>query len=136
MLFRSPIAYSEVPGGSISTTGFYIAGSDEIHYIDDYKTKLRLFKYGTNAEKIVVNDQIGTIDHDNGILDVRNLNVTALADVDWEWTVKPKSNDVVSALTQIARIARDHLYVTAIPDNSASGDLRAGYNYTFSSSRS
>jgi hypothetical protein len=130
----NPIAYSETPGGSISTTGFYISGSDEIHYIDDYKTNLRLFKYGTNAEKIVVNDQIGTIDHDNGILDVRNLNVAALADIDWEWTVKPRSNDVVSALTQIAKIARDHLYVTAIPDNSASGDLRAGYNYTFSNS--
>lgn len=130
----NPIAYSEVAGGSIATTGFYIAGSDEIHYIDDLKTNLRLFKYGTNAEKIVVNEQIGTIDHENGILDIRNLNVTALADIDWEWTVKPRSNDVVSALTQIAKIARDHLYVTAIPDNSATGDLRAGYNYTFSNS--
>lgn len=130
----NPIAYSEVAGGSIATTGFYVDGSDEIHYIDDLKTNLRLFKYGTNAEKIVVNEQIGTIDHENGILDIRNLNVTALADIDWEWTVKPRSNDVVSALTQIAKIARDHLYVTAIPDNSATGDLRAGYNYTFSNS--
>lgn len=130
----NPIAYSEVAGGSIATTGFYVAGSDEIHYIDDLRTNLRLFKYGTNAEKIVVNEQVGTIDHENGILDIRNLNVTALADIDWEWTVKPRSNDVVSALTQIAKIARDHLYVTAIPDNSATGDLRAGYNYTFSNS--
>lgn len=130
----NPIAYSELAGGSIATTGFYIDGSDEIHYIDDLKNNLRLFKYGTNAEKIVINEQIGTIDHEKGILDIRNLNVAALADIDWEWTVKPQSNDVVSALTQIAKIARDHMYVTAIPDNTSTGDLRAGYNYTFSNS--
>jgi hypothetical protein len=130
----NPIAYSEVAGGSIASTGFYIEGSDDIHYIDDLKTDLRLFTYGTNAEKIIINERIGTIDHEMGILDIRNLNVVALADIDWEWTVKPRSNDVVSALTQIAKIARDHMYVTAIPDNSSSGDLRAGYNYTFSDS--
>ena len=130
----NPIFYSEVAGGSISTTGFYIAGSDDIHYIDDYKTNLRLFKYGTNAEKIVVNEQIGTIDHANGILDIRNLNITALADVDFEITVKPRSNDVVSALTQIAQIARDHLIVDSVVDRTASGDLRGGYNYKFTPS--
>ena len=130
----NPIFYSEVAGGSISTTGFYIAGSDDVHYIDDYKTNLRLFKYGTNAEKIVVNEQIGTIDHANGILDIRNLNITALADIDFEITVKPRSNDVVSALTQIAQIARDHLVVDSVVDRTASGDLRGGYNYKFTPS--
>lgn len=130
----NPIFYSEVAGGAISTTGFYIAGSDDVHYIDDYKDDLRLFKYGTNAEKIVVNPQIGKIYHNTGVLDIRNLHITALADIDFEITVKPKSNDVVSALTQIAQIARDHLYVSSIKDRTASGDLRGGYNYTFTPS--
>jgi len=130
----NPIYYSESPGGSIGTTGFYINGSDDIHYLDDNGSKIRLFKYGANAQKFIVDEQIGTIDHAKGVLDIRNLHITALADIDWEITIKPKSNDVVSALTQIAKIARDHLYVTAVPDQSAIGDLRAGYNYTFSSS--
>lgn len=132
----NPIFYSDVAGGSVSTTGFYIYGSDELHYLDDYQTTLRLFRYGDNATKIIVNDAIGTIDHANGILDIRNLHITALADVDFEISIKPQSNDVVSALHQIAQIAEDHLTVTAIPDKSANGDLRAGYNYVFTASQS
>lgn len=130
----NPIFYSEVPGGSISTTGFYIYGSDELHYLDDDGGNLRLIKYGSTANKIVVNPQIGFINHQAGVLDIRNLHITALADIDFEISIKPASNDVVSALTSIAQIARDHLTVNVIADKTANGDLRAGYNYTFSNS--
>jgi hypothetical protein len=130
----NPIFYSDVPGGSISTTGFYIYGSDELHYLDDDGGNLRLIKYGSTANKIVVTPQIGFINHQGGVLDIRNLHITALADVDFEISIKPASNDVVSALTSIAQIARDHLTVNVIADKTANGDLRAGYNYTFSNS--
>jgi len=130
----NPIFYSEVPGGSISTTGFYISGSEELHYLDDDGKNLRLIKYGSTANKIVVNPQIGFIDHLGGVLDIRNLHITALADVDFEISIKPASFDVVSALTSIAQIARDHLVVNVIADKTANGDLRAGYNYVFSNS--
>jgi hypothetical protein len=76
------------------------------------------------------------VDYANGIVDIRNLHITALADVDLEVQIKPMSYDVVSALTQIAQVADDHLYVRAIADKTATGDLRGGYNYTFTSSRS
>ena len=69
------------------------------------------------------------------MLTIRNLNITGLADIDWEITFKPQSNDIVSAYTQIAEIARDHLTVLAIADKTANGDLRGGKNYTFTSSR-
>ncbi len=133
----NPIYYSGVSEGAFSSTGFYIAGSPDIHYLDDDGLQyVRLFKYGQNATKIYVDEQIGTIDYQKGIVDIRNLNITALADVDFELSMKPQSNDVVSALTQIAEIAVDHLTVNAIADKTASGDLRGGYNYVFSSSRS
>jgi hypothetical protein len=130
----NPIFFSEIPGGSISTTGFYISGSDELHYLDDDGGNLRLIKYGSTANKVVVNPQIGFINHQGGVIDIRNLHITALADVDFEISIKPASNDVVSALTSIAQIARDHLTVNVIADKTANGDLRAGYNYTFSNS--
>ncbi len=124
-------------GGSFETTGFYIAGSDEVHYLnDDGLGYIRLFKFGPNGVKIYVNERIGTVDYNKGIVDIRNLHITALADVDLEVSIKPMSYDVVSALTQIAQVARDHLYIRAISDKAATGDLRGGYNYTFSSSRS
>jgi hypothetical protein len=124
-------------GGSFETTGFFISGSDEIHYMnDDGLGFIRLFKFGPNGVRQYVNNRIGTVDYAKGIVDIRNLHITALADVDLEVQIKPLSYDVVSALTQIAQIADDHLYVRAIADKTATGDLRGGYNYTFTSSRS
>ena len=133
----NPIWSSGQPEESFRSTGFYIAGSDELHYLDDDGVAhVRLFRFGTNGIKIIVNPTIGNIDYAAGVVDIKNLNVTALADSDLEISIRPLSNDVVSALTQIAYIAEDHLVVTAVPDPSASGDLRGGYNYKFTSSRS
>ena len=133
----NPIYYSGVAEESFQSTGFYIAGSDQVHYLDDDGVRyVRLYRLGTNATKIIVNDQIGTIDYTKGIVDIKNLNITALADVDFELSIAPQSYDVVSALTQVAEIALDHMKITAIADKTASGDLRGGYNYQFTSSRS
>jgi hypothetical protein len=133
----NPILSTGLPENAFSSTGFYISGSDQIHYLDDDGVKyVRLWRYGDNGIKIIVDNQLGTIDYAKGYVDIRNLNIVALADVDLEISIRPLSNDVVSALTQIAEIATDHLYITAIADKTASGDLRGGYNYTFASSRS
>lgn len=133
----NPIYYSGVAEQAFTSTGFYISGSPDIHYLeDDGRQYVRLYKYGSNATKIYVDDEVGTIDYAKGIVDIRNLNIVALADVDFEISLKPQSYDVVSALTQIAQIAVDHLSVNAIADKTASGDLRGGYNFVFSNSRS
>ena len=133
----NPIWSSGQPEESFKSTGFYIAGSDELYYLDDDGVQyVRLFKYDQNGIKVIVNSSIGNIDYANGIVDIRNLNITALADVDLEISIRPLSNDVVSALTQIAHIPPELLKITAIPDPTSSGDLRGGYNYTFTSSRS
>ena len=133
----NPIWSSGQPEESFRSTGFYIAGSDELHYLDDDGVAhVRLFRFGSNGIKIVVNPTIGNIDYAKGVVDIKNLHITALADIDLEISIRPLSNDVVSALTQIAQIAKDHLKVTALPDPTASGDLRGGYNYTFTPSRS
>ena len=133
----NPIWSSGQPEESFRSTGFYVAGSDELHYLDDDGVAhVRLFRFGANGIKIVVNPTIGNIDYTKGVVDIKNLHITALADNDLEISIRPLSNDVVSALTQIAQIAKDHLKVTALPDPTASGDLRGGYNYTFTPSRS
>lgn len=133
----NPIWSSGQPEESFKSTGFYIAGSDELHYLDDDGVAhVRLYRIGANGIKIIVNPTIGNIDYNNGVIDIKNLHITALADIDLEISIRPLSNDVVSALTQIATIAQDHLKVTAVPDPTSSGDLRGGYNYTFTSSRS
>ena len=137
----NPVYSAGVPEEAVSSTGFYIYGSEEIHYLeDDGLGNIRLYynvasNSATGSTRFIVNPSIGTIDYANGLLNIKNLNITGLADVDWEITFKPQSNDIVSAYTQIAEIARDHLTVVAIADKTANGDLRGGKNYTFTSSR-
>jgi hypothetical protein len=137
----NPIFTAGVPEGAVSSTGFYIKGSEELHFLqDDGQGYMQLYyniasNTTSGSTKFIVNPKIGTVDYANGIMNLKNLNITSLGDVDWEITFKPQSNDIVSAYTQIAEIARDHLTVTAIADKTANGDLRAGKNYTFTSSR-
>ena len=133
----NPIYQDQGAGGGFISTGFYVFGSDEIHYLDDDGNgHVRLFTYGPNATKVIQNSAIGTIDYTKGYIDIRNLHIVALADIDLELSIKPLSNDVTSALTQIAEIARDHLTINVIPDPTAAGDLGAGFNYIHTTSRS
>ena len=133
----NPIYTTGLPEDVIYTTGFFIAGSDIVHYLDDDGVgNMRLYYIGASAEKIIVDPTIGTVDYANGIINIKNLHITAMADIDFEVSIKPMSYDVVSAYTQIAEIARDHLTVRAIADETANGDLRAGRNYQHTTSRS
>lgn len=138
----NPIFTSGVADDSVISTGFYIQGSDFIHYLSDDGVGNMVLYYrsaGTatqESQKIISDANIGTVDYAAGKINIKNLNITGLADVDFEISIKPSSNDVISAYTQIAEIARDHLFITAIPDKTANGDLRAGTNYTFTTSRS
>jgi hypothetical protein len=119
------------------STGFYIPNSTEVHYLDDDSNgNIRLYYVSSNFDKVIVNPSIGTIEYEAGRVVVRNLIITALDDPIFELQVKPESYDVVSALNQIVQIDPTLLVVEAIADQTANGDLRAGYNYEFQSIRS
>ena len=49
--------------------------------------------------------------------------------------IKPSSNDVVSTLTQIVQISSTDLEINVIPDKTSMGDVGAGQNYVFTTSR-
>jgi hypothetical protein len=124
-------------GDVFASTGFFIPNSTLVHYLDDDSFgNIRLYYVGPNFDKVIVNPSIGTIEYEAGRVVVRNLTITALDDVIFEMQVKPESYDVVSALNQIVQIDPTLLIVEAIADQTANGDLRAGYNYDFQSIRS
>jgi hypothetical protein len=128
----NPLYNSGIAEGAIYSTGFFIKDSDVVHYIDDDgQGLLRLYTLDTNFQKTIIDPAIGSVDYDRGYLEINNLNITDLADIDFEISMKPQANDVVSALHQVAEIARDHLTVNVIQDRAAAGDLAAGFNYTF-----
>jgi hypothetical protein len=124
-------------GDVFASTGFFVPNSTRVHYLDDDANgNIRLYYIGPNFDKVIADPAIGTIDYEAGRVVVRNLTITALDDVIFEMQVKPESYDVVSALNQIVQIDPTILIVEAIADQTANGDLRAGYNYDFQSIRS
>jgi hypothetical protein len=124
-------------GEVFASTGFYIPGSTLIHYLDDDAVgNIRLYYLNSNLDKVFVNRTQGTIDYEKGLVEVNGLNIVSLDGAFFEWQVKPESYDIVSALNQIVQIDPTILSVTAIADNTANGDLGAGYNYQFNSIRS
>lgn len=122
---------------SIVSTGFFIPGSDNIHFIqDDGMGAIQLYYQGTSGLKVIVNPKIGIVDYAKGSIHISGLTIAALADVSFELNIRPQSNDVVSAFTQIAQISPENLRVEAIADKTINGDLRGGTNFQFTSSRS
>ena len=142
----NPIYTEHVAENAVSSHGFYIPNSTEIHYLqDDGVGNIQLFRHnnselgmqaGNTTNHIVVNPTIGTVDYATGYIKIQNLNITALAETEFNLIIKPQSNDVVSAFHQIARIDTERMTITAIPDTTSNGNLRAGQNYIFTSSRS
>jgi hypothetical protein len=124
-------------GEVFASTGFYIPGSTKVHYLDDDAVgNIRLYYLNSNLDKVFVNRTQGTINYEKGLILVSGLNIASLDGAYFEWQVKPESYDIVSALYQIVQIDPTLLSVTAIADNTANGDLGAGYNYQFNSIRS
>jgi len=124
-------------GDVFSTTGFFVPNSTFVHFLDDdAQGNIRLYYINNNFEKVIVDPTMGTIEYEIGRVVVRNLTIVALSDPIFEMQVKPESYDVVSALNQVVQISRELLQVEAIADQTATGDLRAGFNYKFNSIRS
>lgn len=119
------------------TTGFYIPNSTRIHFMDDDSVgNVRLYYLDDSFNKVIVNPAIGQINYELGEVVIRNLTITALDGPIYDWIVRPETYDVISALNQIVQIDPTELRVTAIADDTISGDTGAGYNYKFNSIRS
>lgn len=134
----NPIYTEGVPEQAVSSTGFYISGSDEIHYLqDDGIGNIQLYHNVTSGAVTtikIVDPAIGAVDYTKGVIVVTNLNITSIVGDKLELIMKPYSSDVVSAYTQIAQIDTSNLNVSVISDKTANGDLGAGNNYIFTSS--
>ena len=132
----NPIYHSGAAEDIVLSSGFYITGSTYAHYlVDDGAGTMLLFLINENGYRIIVNDNVGTVDYINGIISIIGLNISYIVGDHFTFFIKPSSNDVVSALTQIAQISVEDLNVTVIPDTTNTGDLRGGQNYIFTPSR-
>jgi hypothetical protein len=131
----NPIYSSGVAEDSVLSSGFYIAGNTNLHYlVDDGVGGINLFYISSN-QRVVTKYNIGTVDYANGIITINGLNITSVYGNKFIFTIKPQSNDVASIFTQIVRISQPEIIINVLPDSSANGDFRGGTNYKFTSAR-
>jgi len=138
----NPIYGSGVPEESITSHGFYIAGNDNIMYIEDLPTdhftgQLRLFYFSNTGEKVYIRT-FGSVDYPNGIIRLTELEITGIDLTQspvLELIIKPQSNDVVSIRNQLVTIPDENIIVNVILDKVSVGDPGGGTNYIFTSSR-
>lgn len=110
-----PLTASE----SVLSEGFYCSDVPNVLcYIDDNPVtgKLRIFYKNNLGEKIVSKD-VGTIDYDNGVLDITSLNVTSVTNDKLRFMIVPASNDVASEMNRFAMIDPSLMKVTAIANS-------------------
>lgn len=132
----NPIYSAKVPEEAVQSSGFYVAGLSDVHYLqDDGLGNIMLYYIDVLTVKQVVNPQIGTVDYATGTVSIKNLNIQSLENDTFELLFKLQGNDVVSALTQIVQISEPHLSVNPISDKTVNGNLGAGNSFIFTSSR-
>jgi hypothetical protein len=137
----NPIFGSGVPEQAILSTGFYIAGNDNIVYIEDLPTdtltgQLRLWYYSGDIKTYI--RTFGSVDYPNGIIKLTELEITGIDLTDspiLELMIKPQSNDVVSIRNQLVTIPDNNIDVNIVLDKVSVGDPGGGTNYIFTSSR-
>jgi hypothetical protein len=137
----NPIYGSGVAAQSILSTGFYIAGNDNIVYIEDLPTdentgQLRLWYYSSDIKTYL--RTFGSVDYPNGIIRLTELEITGIDLTDspvLELMIKPQSNDVVSIRNQLVTIPDNNITVNVVLDKVSVGDPGGGTNYIFTSSR-
>ena len=114
---------------AVMTNGFYINDSGVAHFIDDDGAgNLRLFYYNPlDFSKVFVNRTIGSVNYDTGQLKINALFVTGLSDSNFEFIIKPQSDDVVSVENQIVNIDSEYLTIVMEQEiTSATHKLASG----------
>ena len=141
IVLGNPIYFSGLPEESIVTSGFYIPGNTNIMYLEDLpvdpilKTGVfRMFYYDADLVKQYVRN-IGTIDYATGTMTIEGLNIYGIADTNFEFIIKPQSNDVVSVRNQLVQIPSDTINVNVVVDKISIGGTAGNADYTFTSSR-
>jgi hypothetical protein len=138
----NPIYNSGVPEESLTSTGFYIQGNENIMYLEDLPTLgtnngvLKMYYYVGDIKTYF--RTFGTIDYAAGIVILNELEITGIdqttSDI-FELIIKPQSNDVVSVRNQLVTIPDANINVSIILDKVSVGDPAGGANFQFTSSR-
>ena len=134
-LYNPHGGHNSVMGGITTSTGFFISGKAQEHFIDDDGNgNLRAYSLTGGTTRTYLETNIGTINYATGLLSITGLNITSSTETSGiTVTVTPSSNDIVPVRNQLLEIDSATLRVTGESDTIESGGSSAGTGYTTSS---
>jgi len=132
----NPIYSAGVPEEAVTSTGFYVSGSNEVQYlIDDGYGVIKRYYLDLNNTKIYTNTNQGFVNYTTGEIILNDLTITSLAVSDFSLIIKPHSNDIISVREHIAQIDFNNVKISSVVDTISSGNSYGGTSYTFTPSR-
>lgn len=98
---------------TVTITGGGGYGATAMAFVNYRMGELRTVYFNELSEKIVVNDKIGTINYDNGIMKINNLNILRIADGTSEIkvTIEPDSGMLESTRNVILTIDQSSIQI-------------------------
>jgi hypothetical protein len=135
-LYHPHAGHNSMMGGITSSTGFYISGSTNEHFMDDDGNgNLRAYTLVGGTTRTYRDSTIGTINYTAGTLTLDSINITSSTNTGGIIiTIIPNSNDIVPVRNQLLEIDLTELRVTGQNDTIEAGGASAGTGYTTSSS--
>lgn len=122
---------------AITSSGFKISGNTNTFFLEDNSIgQIRMFYLTTGNEKIYTPTSVGTVDYENGVIELDNLSISSgNADGKIVLFIEPASYDVVSVRNQLTNIREQDIIVNVIADRVASGESPSGNEYIHTVSR-
>lgn len=98
---------------AITSSAFYYNNS-KVYMSDDGQGNILVYYYTAENTKIIVDDKIGTVDYDNGVISISNLLVSSIGGGNnyIDFIVTPKVPDIISLKEQILLIEDEDISVT------------------------
>jgi hypothetical protein len=106
--FNNPITPS-----TLSTTSFTFRGFN--CFIDDNGTGLvRIYRFDQSRQKVIVSENVGTIDYTNGVIEINSFNPTAYTGIEMYFNVTPSRLDIIPIREQILIMSPNDVVVNLV----------------------
>ena len=110
--FLNPIAKNSIISTSFTLNNF-TAFID-----DDGLGNLRVFRFNSDKEKVFINSNLGTVNYDNGELNINSFTVTAFDGIEIKINADPVNKDIVPVREQIIIVSSADAVITTVSEVS------------------
>jgi hypothetical protein len=117
----------------IQSSGFKIAGNDNMMYLEDTGNGfIRMYYLTGGTTKTYVDTNVGTVSYATGEVILTSINIVSTENSDGtiDLITKSDSNDIVAVRDQLVQIDLSNTTISGALDTITSGGSSAGTNYT------